>query len=139
MVEFHVIANTNLQCTRVGALVSPYFFLASCVAVTNPTNRATLGIARSFHEVNFKCVTSREEATFYNVDKQKKYVQLVVFGLCTTGKKKNTLSKKKEKRFLTLPSAMLKTVSTKSGFSFICFTVTLKPPNCLEIPSPFGR
>ena len=87
MVEFHVIANTNLQCTRVGALVSPYFFLASCVAVTNPTNRATLGIARSFHEVNFKCVTSREEATFYNVDKQKKYVQLVVFGLCTIGKK----------------------------------------------------
>ena len=55
---------TNLQCTIVGALLSPYFFLASLVAVTNPTNRATLGMARSFHEVNRICETSREEEDF---------------------------------------------------------------------------
>ena len=57
-------ANTDLQCTMVGALLLSYFFLASRVAVTNPTNRATLGNARSFHEVNFMCDTSREEEGF---------------------------------------------------------------------------
>ena len=48
----------------VGALVSPCFFLASLVAVTKPTNRATLGMARSFHDVNLMCETSREDEGF---------------------------------------------------------------------------
>ena len=47
----------------VGAL-APRFFLASLVAVTKPTNRATLGIARSFHDVNLMCETSREDEGF---------------------------------------------------------------------------
>ena len=55
---------TYLQCTMVGTLVSAYVFLASLVAVTNPTNKATFGMARSFHEVNRKCETSRGVATF---------------------------------------------------------------------------
>ena len=47
----------------VGALVSR-FFLASLVAVTKATNRATLGMARSFHDVNLMCETSREDEGF---------------------------------------------------------------------------
>ena len=48
----------------VGALVSTRFFLASFVAVTKATNKATLGMARSFHDVNLMCETSRGEAAF---------------------------------------------------------------------------
>ena len=48
----------------VGALKSPNFFLSSLLAVTKPTNKATFGIARPFHEVNLMCEISRvaEEA-----------------------------------------------------------------------------
>ena len=64
LVYGYMIFISNLQCTMVGALVSPSFFLASLVAVTKATNRATLGMARSFHDVNLICETSREEAAF---------------------------------------------------------------------------
>ena len=57
---------TYLQCTMVGALVSPYFFLASLVAVTKPTNNATFDMARLFHEVNLICEISREDEGFCN-------------------------------------------------------------------------
>ena len=45
-------------------MVSTCFFLASLVAVTKATNRATLGMARSFHDVNLMCETSREDEGF---------------------------------------------------------------------------
>ena len=64
LVYSYMIFISNLQCTMVGALKSPCFFLASLVAVTKATNRATLGIARSFHDVNLMCETPREEAAF---------------------------------------------------------------------------
>lgn len=64
-----LLRSSYLQCTMIGALVSPCFFLSSLVAVTKPTNKATFGIARSFHDVNFMCEISREEEAFCSVTK----------------------------------------------------------------------